>query len=93
MTVKVRSQYKVRDNFMSSRHDVVSSFRYALYSPFLSSFDMESVTLFYLVRKFQCPSRNRTCGFPTSGSSMKLILRLTDHTAGALCAAWATDTV
>jgi hypothetical protein len=38
----------------------------------LRSFDMRSVTIFNHVRRLQCPSRNRTCRFPTSGSSAEL---------------------
>ena len=62
---------------MSSRHTMVSSFRLGLYSLFLRSFDLRSVTIFNRVRRLQCPSRNRTCRFPTSGSSVEL----TDETA------------
>ena len=60
---------------LSSRHNMVFSFRYALYSLFLRSFDMRSATIFNHVRRLQCPSQNRTCRFPTSGSSAKLARR------------------
>ena len=51
---------------------MVSSFRFALCSLLLCSFDVQSVTIFNHVRRLQCPSRNRTCRFPTSGSSADL---------------------
>jgi len=57
---------------LSSRHNMVSFGRYALCSLFLFSFDMKSVTIFNLERRLQRPSQNRTCGFPTSGSSVNL---------------------
>ena len=59
---------------------MVSSFRYPLYSLFLLSFDFKSVTIFYHVKKLQCSSQNRACGFPAHGSSVKLTLRTTMHT-------------
>jgi len=57
---------------MSSRHTMILPFRFALCSLLLRSFDLRSVTIFNHVRRLQCPSRNRTCRFPTSGSSAKL---------------------
>ena len=51
---------------------MVSSFRFALCSLLLRSFDLRSVTIFNHVRRLQCPSRNRTGRFPTSGSSAEL---------------------
>ncbi len=61
---------------LSSRHNMVSFCRSALYSLLLRSFDLRSVTIFNHERRLQCPSRNRTCGFPTSGSSVELTSRL-----------------
>ena len=51
---------------------MVSFFRYALCSLFLFSFDGKSVTIFNHERRLQPPSQNRTCRFPTSGSSADL---------------------
>ena len=51
---------------------MVSFVRYALYSLLLFSFDLKSVTIFNRGRRLQRPSQNRTCRFPTSGSSVNL---------------------
>ena len=45
------------------------SFRFTLYSQFLRPFGMRSVTVFKPCEELQHPSQNRTCRFPTSGSS------------------------
>jgi hypothetical protein len=60
---------------VSSRHNMASSFRFALYSLFLASFDWRVSQYLNHVRELQCPSQNRTCRFPTSGSSTELIFR------------------
>jgi len=64
---------------------MVSFFRYALCSLFLFSFDVKSVTIFNLERRLQRPSQNRTCGFPTSGSSVNLTSRAIGCTGCEQC--------
>ena len=70
---------------------MVSSFRYPLYSLFLLSFDLKSVTIFYHVKKLQCSSQNRACGFPAHGSSVKFTPQATVHTDYVLYMALAKD--
>jgi hypothetical protein len=42
------------------------------------------VDIYYFLSVVQRPSQNRTCSFPTSGSSMDFTLRLIVYTDGAL---------
>jgi len=82
-----QSQFHFRQLRGSSRHNMVSFFRSALCSLFLFSFDAKSVTIFNHERRLQRPSQNRTCGFPTSGSSVNLTGRAIGCTSCEQCGA------
>jgi len=64
---------------------MVAALRHALYSPFLSPFGMESVTIFCLILRLQHPSQNRTCGSPAYGSSASFTQHATMCKSYAQC--------
>ena len=93
LPLSVRQITGIMSRPLSSRHNMVSFVRFALCSLFLFSFDLKSVTIFNRERRLQCPSQNRTCRFPTSGSSVKLTQQTMVHKGCALFSAAAVDNV
>jgi hypothetical protein len=49
---------------MSSRHNMVPSFRFSLFSLLLLPFGVKSATIFNLVRNFNAPHRTGLVDFP-----------------------------